>query len=369
MKTVVFIISEVDKSLHFEWLFKKLKGRVQLRCILIGEKGTELELYLRACQIPVDIIEFRSKKNILAAWVKCVHLLRKQKATTVHTHFWIGSLIGITAAFVLGVRKRVLTRHHANFHHDYFPKGVFLDKILNRLATVIVAPTEIVKDILRTTEKVNEDKIRVINHGIDFELFTSIDPEAVNGLRNKYRLSDENFPVVGVISRYFELKGIQYIIPAFQKIILKYPKAKLILANAQGDYTVKIHEQLKELPSSSFVEIAYEPNVSALYKLFDVFVHAPVAPNSESFGLIYLESLALGVPSVFTLSGIANEIVVNGENALVANYRDSESLHEKISNIVADSTLRNHLQKNALSSVAKFSMDNMAGKLVGLYNS
>src|SRR5256885_4070776 len=42
-------------------------------------------------------------------------------------------------------------------------------------------------------------------------------------------------------------------------------------------------------------------------KLLDVFVHAPIAPQVEAFGQVYVEAMAAGVPSVITRAGIRSE--------------------------------------------------------------
>ena len=70
-----------------------------------------------------------------------------------------------------------------------------------------------------------------------------------------------------------------------------------------------------------YTEIVYETDMPALYKTFDVFVHVPVEPHFESFGQVYVEAMASGIPSVFTLAGAATEFVRDGENALVVQPR------------------------------------------------
>ena len=47
-----------------------------------------------------------------------------------------------------------------------------------------------------------------------------------------------------------------------------------------------------------------------LYILFDLFIHIPNSRNSEAFGQVYIESMLLKIPSIFSNSGIMNEISI-----------------------------------------------------------
>ena len=70
--------------------------------------------------------------------------------------------------------------------------------------------------------------------------------------------------VIGVISRYTEWKGIQYIIPAFKQLLNDFPNALLILANAKGGYQAAIKSQLTTHPKDSFTEILFDLGIGLL---------------------------------------------------------------------------------------------------------
>ncbi|MBL0097760.1 MAG: glycosyltransferase [Bacteroidetes bacterium] len=85
---------------------------------------------------------------------------------------------------------------------------------------------------------------------------------------------------------------MQYIIPAFERILKSQPK---------------------KLPSDSYIKIEFERDLFSLYSIFDYFIHAPIDPSVEAFGQVYIEALAAGIPSIFTLSGIAPDFIVDGK--------------------------------------------------------
>ena len=170
-----------------------------------------------------------------------------------------------------------------------------------------------------------------------------------------------------MISRYTEWKGIKYTILAFLRLLEKYPNALLILANAKGK-DKEIIELIKKLPEKNYIEIVFEEDNAAMYKLFDVFVHVPVDSEIEAFGQIYIEALAVGIPSVFTLSGVAREFIVNKENALVVDFRSAEQIFDAVCSILQDGDLREKIIQNGKRAIEKnFSLPMFIEKLEKIY--
>jgi glycosyltransferase involved in cell wall biosynthesis len=115
------------------------------------------------------------------------------------------------------------------------------------------------------------------------------------------------------------------------------------------------------------VEIPFEEDVPALYKLFDVYVHVPINPQIEAFGQTYIEALAARVPSVFTLSGVATEFIAHEKNALVVPFQDAEAIYQAIMRLLEDGLLRDRLREQGVSDVNRFAISNMIDQLQHLY--
>jgi glycosyltransferase involved in cell wall biosynthesis len=165
-----------------------------------------------------------------------------------------------------------------------------------------------------------------------------------------------------------ELKGIQYIIPAFSEILKQYPHAHLILANAVGSYQNEIRQLLKSIPAENYTLIKFEKDIFSLYQLFDIFIHVPVDPYVEAYGQVYVEALAAKVPSVFTLSGIAKEFIVNRENALVVDYKNPQEITNAIQTLVNDKDLCNAISTKGFQDVKnRFTLSKMIGALERIY--
>jgi len=366
-KKIVYIVSDIDKALSFEWTVRGLKGRVTLTFLLIGKENSYLSQFLRRESVPFFEISDNKYSSLLSKWVKVFRLLFTLKPDVVHTHLWQANLLGLSAAWIGVVKKRIYTRHHALVHYKEFKKGRIGDLLCNFWATDIIAISKNVQNILTVRDHADPRKIKVLYHGFDLNYFREVDHARILSLKTKYDLNQAE-PIVGVIARYQEWKGIQYVIPAFEKLLEDFPRAHLVLANAQGSFKTPIQNALNKLPKSKYTEITFEPDLAALYRVFSVYVHVPIDPESEAFGQTYVESLASGVPSVFSLSGVAPEFIVDKKNALIAAFQDSSSIYDSIKRLLTDKKLSEQLIVNGRESVKKFSLEYMVQALENLYS-
>ena len=370
MKKITYIISEIDKAIAFEWVVHFInKEKFSLSFILINSENSYLGKFLAKENIPVFHVKCSNKFHLPIAIFNCYNKLKKIKPDIVHCHLFHANLIGLTAAKLANIRSRIFTRHYSTYHHDYFPKTVKWDRQINKLSTTIIAISENVKNVLIENEQVNPEKITLIHHGFDLPTFEQINEGIFSSLTNKYNPRNK-YPVIGVISRFTELKGIQFIIPAFQKLLQYYPDALLLMFNAHGDFESQIDSLLENQPKDSFSKIKFENEITSLYKLFDVFIHVPVDKQIEAFGQTYVEALASGTPSIFTLSGVANEFIKDRENALVVPYKNADAIFDAMVELLKDDNLKNKLIENGKLDVCnRFKIEIMISKLEKLYDS
>lgn len=367
-KKVTYIVSGINRSLAFEWIAEELnKDKFDLTFILLYNGKSEMESVLNNIGVKVLSINYKGKISIPFVLLQLIYLLIKDRPHVIHTHLFEATFLGSFVGKLIGIKKRVQTRHHATSNIVYHPNGVKWDKFCSYLATTIVAPSENVANTLVKLEGVDKKKVEVIYHGFRLEDIETVSEDRVLALRHKYDIADSNGPIVGVISRYLELKGIQYVIPAFQRLLSNYPNAKLILINAKGPFKSEVHRMLKKISPDRYIEIEFENDVFALYKLFDLFVHVPVDDSVEAFGQIYVEALASGIPSVFTMSGIAKEFIVPNNNAVVVPFRSEDDILKGMEKILADDEFRRSIVSNGRKDLAKFRLENFIDKLERLY--
>lgn len=365
---VTYILFHVEKALGFEWVFDNVnneKFEFSVISIYVSENST-LEKFCKQRNIAFHRLPYNSKWSIPKATYDTYKILNKIKPDVVHCHIFEANIIGLTAALLSGVKNRIYTRHHSTFHHTTAPSGKKYDLVLNKMATNIISISENVSNVLRM-EGVPEEKIHLIHHGFDLSFFNNISTERLEKVRHKYNPEGKH-PVIGVVSRYTEWKGIKYTLAAFVKLLEIYPNALLVLANAKGNDT-EVKELIRKLPKNNYIEIVFEEDNAALFKLFDIFIHVPIDSEIEAFGQIYIEALAVGVPSIFTLSGVAREFIVNNENALVVDFKNEVQIYNAARNLLEDKELRNKLIQNGKNDIEKdFSLPLFINKLEKIYS-
>ncbi|MDW8347521.1 MAG: glycosyltransferase family 4 protein [Bacteroidia bacterium] len=368
MPKITYIISNIDKALAFEWIADAFQNTAfELSFILLNPKESTLESYLASRNVKVKRIHFRSKKDVLWALIKTYLTLKKWKPDAVHCHLFEASLIGLYAAKLARIPKRIYTRHHFLYHWEENPKAVKYDIWCNQWATHIITLTERMGKYLIKKEKAKPSKIRFIPHGFKFEIWQNLSDDQINASRLKYNPHNQH-PVIGVIARWVKEKGVEYIIPAFNKLLRNYPNAKLLLANAKGTYKTQIQTLLQDIPSENYQVIEFEPDIASLYAIFDLYIHVPTGADKEPFGQTYIEALLAQKPCIFALSGIAHDFIKHEKNALVVPYCDSEAIYQAAIRLLQEPELAKNLAVNGYNTVIElFSLERMIEKLKNLY--
>jgi len=365
---ITYIISDIDKAVFFENTAISLRNEgYSLQFILINCENGALYHFLMNHSFEVVTIKCAS---LLKSWIainSSRQALKNFQPKLIHCHLATANWVGLWAGKLAGIQKRIFTRHSGKPLKTHW-KEIVIDKTQNYLATDIVAISQMIAELLQK-QGVTSTKIKVIHHGFDSEAFQNISEEEKERMISLYNPA-QKFPVVGVVSRWLELKGIDYTILAYQKLLECYPNALLCLfgGNKNGDYFEQINEHLKKLPVGSYRTVEYEKNVFGLYSLFDVYVHVPINQTCEAFGQTYIEALAAGCPSVFTLSGVASEFIEDKKNALVVPFKDANAIFDGLQKLIEDKALRQQLAEAGKESVIRFSMENYINQLVILYN-
>jgi glycosyltransferase involved in cell wall biosynthesis len=354
---------------HLEWMCRNLDRErfdVSFLLVSIADSRPYLEDFLTRQGIPFTTLECKLRPWSIATTVwRIRRYCRRQRIDIVHTHIFFASLVGLLGAWLAGVPVRINTRHHAVMNHG--SSFFWLDRFCNLLSTRVIATSEMLRQVLVGPERVAPRKVSLVHLGIDLETFERPAAAEVAVIAERYN-PRRAAPVIGVIARHIELKGIQFVIPAFCRLLADFPDAYLILAHASGPYTSTLQQQLATISDNRYTMIRFEPDAAALYKTFDLCVHVPIGPQEESFGLVYVEALAAGVPSIFTLSGVAPEFLVHRRNAWLVEYRDSDQIYHGMKALLGDDALRASLVDEGRRSVAAaFSAQRMVRDIEELY--
>lgn len=383
---ITYIFTHHIRWVPFELVAKYIdKSKFAIDYVILNE-GDPIISFLNQMDIPCTVTSFQDYSNTPEI-VKFIyeHLL-KNKTDIVQTHWFAGSLAGMQAAYYANVPVRIFFREHPSIKY-YTRHAPSKHRLIWECATNIIGASNSCKQGM-IEDGIPDDKITVIPMGFDISEFENVDPSRIDKLRSKY-LANHYGLVIGVAARYVKSKGVEYVIEAHKKVLETYPNAILVLSGThvnrarfeeqkrnarkedivapQYEDIISITDKLSQLPEHSYIEIPFEEDLFALFRLFDVFVHVTTASYLEAFGLVYVEAMLSKVPSVITLAGTALDYALHKENAWVVDYKNSDQIAQGILTLLSDSRLRETIVNNAFLCAQRYDIKNHIQQLEEFY--
>ncbi|MDJ0661546.1 MAG: glycosyltransferase family 4 protein [Crocosphaera sp.] len=383
---VTYIFTHHIRWIPFELVAKYIdRSQFAIDYVILND-GDPMISFLNQLNIPCQVTSYGDYSNTPEV-VKFLyeHLITHQ-TDIVQTHWFAGSLAGMQAAYYARVPVRIFYREHPSLKY-YTRHAPSKHHLIWECATNIIGATQSCKQGM-IEDGVPDGKISLIPFGFDINEFENVDFSRIEKLRSKY-LPNHNGPVIGVAARYVRWKGVEYAIEAHKKVLEFYPNAVLVLSGTHTDRAeleekmgnarkedivapqyqdiISITEKLSQLPDHSYIEIPFEEDLFALFRLFDIFVHVPTNPFQETFGLVYVETMLSKVPSVVTLAGSALDHAVHKENAWVVDYKNSDQIAEGILTLLDDSVLREKIINNAFVTAQQYDIKNHIRQLEDFY--
>ncbi|MBD3195093.1 MAG: glycosyltransferase [Candidatus Lokiarchaeota archaeon] len=185
----------------------------------------------------------------------------------------------------------------------------------------------------------------------------------VNGIREKYDIEDKK--VMLYASRLSPEKHPIRIIKTFMKIHKKIPDAHLLLVGSEGPSTDAVKKIVKKRKYSDFVSYAGRVSYNDLLKLYNTADLTCLWSFVEAEGLVLIESMAQGTPSVgANASGISN-VIRHGKTGYLANNLDQ--FEEYVVKLFKDDDLREKFSKNAKEVAENYRIKNIAKNWIELY--
>jgi glycosyltransferase involved in cell wall biosynthesis len=168
----------------------------------------------------------------------------------------------------------------------------------------------------------------------------SATPAEVQAFRVQHNL--EGRKVIGMAARLAAEKGVEYLLEAAPTILEKYPGTRFLFAgqceNVLGEqaYERKIAPLLTALGDRwTFLGVLQPDAMAAFFKSCDVTV-LPSINSTETFGLVQIESMICGTPTVASgLPGVREPVRMTGMGKVVPP-RDPARLAQAVLEILAD---------------------------------
>ena len=238
----------------------------------------------------------------------------------------------------------------------------FLFKLAIRKAKKIIVPSNSTKiDVLRLT-KVKEDKVSVINLGIE-HTFNRATKKELALVKKKYNLPKDYILFNATLEPRKNLNGL---LRAFDLLISKYKmKIPLVVAGKKGWGYKEFFDLSKELKLDQYIfylDWVDNCDMTTIYSGAKLFVYPSLY---EGFGLPLLSAMKIGIPIVTSRVSSIPEVV--GEAAILVDPHNINELASSMIGVVRDEKLAKSLVKKGFAQVRKFSWERTAEQTLKIY--
>jgi glycogen(starch) synthase len=266
-----------------------------------------------------------------------------------HAHDWLVAYAakGLKQLFNLPLVATIHATEYGRQHGIQNPGQQYISDVewwLTYEAARVIVCSEAMRLEVRNLFGLRDGHVTVIPNGIDLK------PEAPGpGAPPRDAFAAPSERLLFHIGRLVPEKGARVLLNAMPMLLENHP-VRLVIGGT-GAYGAELRRQASLLGVASsvdFIGFVDDETADALFHYADVVV---VPSTYEPFGIVALEAMAAGTPLVASRVGGLAEIVHHGENGLLAEPDDPDSLAEQIDTLLRDRTLGQRLTQAAKAEV------------------
>ncbi|PIN77881.1 hypothetical protein COV15_01140 [Candidatus Woesearchaeota archaeon CG10_big_fil_rev_8_21_14_0_10_34_12] len=266
--------------------------------------------------------------------------------------------------------------------HAHFEKEIEIALLKDLMWSKLIGVSKSVNNAAYNSGA-NVKKLSVVYPGIDTEIFR---PGLGKGWLRKRIDTQDNEVLILHASRitgskrnsYLELKGVITIIDAFSILAQTNKNIKLLIATAkppkiwQKDFEKEINKikdlaEINSIKSRVIIKPFELQEMPLVYNGCDIFA---MASKVESFGLVYAEAMACGIPAIGTSVGGIPEIINNSVAGFLVEPANSVELAKKLDILIKNKKTRESMGKEGIKKIKQnFELKKMVDRLIGVFNS
>jgi N-acetyl-alpha-D-glucosaminyl L-malate synthase BshA len=275
---------------------------------------------------------FRYPPYDLSLASKMAQVARMQRLDLLHVHYAVPHAIcaWLAKQMLDGGIKTVTTLHGTDI------TVLAQDESLRDLIRLAIhqsdAVTAVSRDLIRETrERLDiETPIDLTYNFVDKRVYY---PRECRSLRNEYAAPGEK--VLMHISNFRPVKRVGDVIDVFARVNAKLPSRLLLVG--EGPELSKIQWQVESLGLEDRVTfLGKQDDVAQVISVADLLL---LPSEKESFGLVALEAMACGVPTIGSLAGGIPELVAHGTTGFLAPVGDTERMAEYAVQLLSDESM------------------------------
>ncbi len=209
-------------------------------------------------------------------------------------------------------------------------------------ATEVIVNSNYMKREMQRLFGLPFEKISVIPNGINMNMY--------NGIEKDYdfrrRFASDNEKIIMCAGRLVYEKGFQHLISAAPKILSGYNDSKFIISG-KGGMLDELKAQVDYLGINNKVYFTGQLSYKELCKMYKIADVAVFPSTYEPFGMVAIEAMYAGVPTVVSDIGGLNEIVEHGVDGMKTYAGNPNSIADSVLALLYDHRLAENVSKNA----------------------
>jgi len=323
----------------------------------------------------IDIEREISLLKDLKTLLKIYKIFKKIKPDIINLGTPKVSLLGMLAAFAVGVPKRIYTCRGFRFEHEKGNKRkvlIAMEKVTSLFAHQVICISNSVENLGIKHQIFKKNKSTVINkgssNGVNLSLFNPNDlhfQNVKNELQKKYNL--KNKLVFGFLGRIVDRKGINELYEVFCEMYQLNENLRLFLV---GPFEISqiddksLIQKIDNHPGIINYGRVKQEDVPGYILTMDVFV---LPAWWEGFGNVLVQAAAMGIPVISTTGTGTIDAVSDRFNGILIPVKDKKKLHEAMSKLAEDESLRQQFGANGLVWAKNFNREMIWQELHKIY--
>lgn len=351
------------KEMINEYEFHLIVGKKCSKKLIDELKNLGVKIY-----IINELVREISIINDIKAFIKIKKIIKNNHYDIVYTHNAKTGVLARLAAYIEKVPVIIHGVHGISFSRrmPFYKYEIFkiVERIMAKVTTIFISVGEnLVKEML-DAKVGKKEQYKIINSGMDLERFLYVKPSVE--LRKKY--ANDKSLLICVLARLDKRKGHKYFIEAFSKIVrnnIGMDIKAIFVGN--GSYEREIHNLCKKYEVEDKIFFTgYVPNPEKYLAISDIIC---LTSEWEGIPQSLVQASAVGKPIVaFNVNGIP-EIVEDGFNGYLVEFKDINMLYEKLVKLIHNKELRIEMGKNSVTKVDdRWDINTMVTKTKIVYN-
>lgn len=288
-----------------------------------------------------DYHVFKFPPYDLALASKQAQVAKNEQLDLLHVHYAIPHAVcALLAKQMVGDHLKVVTTLHGT-DITVLAQDESLSDLIRYAINQSDAVTAVSNDLIMETRKTLAIKkpIELTYNFVDKRVYY---PRDVVSLRKEFASSEEKLIIH--ISNFRPVKRVMDVIDIFYRVNLVVPSRLMFVG--EGPDLSKVMARVRELSlMDRVIFCGKQEDVAQIISLSDVML---LPSEKESFGLVALEAMACGVPTVGSNAGGIPELITHGETGYLEAIGDTEKMAEDVIGLLQDDELYQRFAKACL---------------------